>query len=191
MCTVLTHILHVLSKGMRIAVRSGSIQRCRRTIRGVWVLANLNAQLRSRAQQGEGGINHGLVGTRLSWVNHVLFENISWEESRFLNPRKSKTHPKIMKLGMVSRHGTYMSRNFFRPFWCKFYYKPLTNRSFYQRKPRGSDREMCPPYGGNDNHCLVSPCIFFYWQHGTTGYPCWNLNLFRVRLAFLYTNWVS
>ena len=25
-----------------------------------------------------GGISHGLVGTRLSWVNHVLFENIFW-----------------------------------------------------------------------------------------------------------------
>ena len=27
-------------------------------------------------QQGEGGIGHGLVGTRLSCVNRVLFENI-------------------------------------------------------------------------------------------------------------------
>ena len=25
-----------------------------------------------------------------------------------LNPRKSKTHQKVMKVGMVSRHGTYM-----------------------------------------------------------------------------------
>ena len=58
---------------------------------------------------GGGGISHGLVGTRLSLVNRVLFENISREESRFLNPRKSKTHPKIVKLGIVSRHGTYMS----------------------------------------------------------------------------------
>ena len=38
-----------------------------------------------------------------------------------------------MKLGVVSRHGTYMSRNFFRTFWRKFYYKPLTNQSFSQR----------------------------------------------------------
>jgi hypothetical protein len=30
-------------------------------------------------------------------------------ESRFLNLHKSKTHQKIMKLGMVSRHSTYMS----------------------------------------------------------------------------------
>ena len=82
---------------------------------------------------GGGGIGHGLVGTRLSWVNRVLFENISWEESRFLNPHKSKTNPKIVKPSMVSRHGTYMSRNFFHPFWRKFYYKPLTNRSFSQR----------------------------------------------------------
>ena len=44
--------LHLLSKGMRIAVRSGSIQRCRRTIRGVWVLANQKARLRSRAGFG-------------------------------------------------------------------------------------------------------------------------------------------
>ena len=27
----------------------------------------------------------------------------------FLNPLKSKTHQKVMKVGMVSRHGTYMS----------------------------------------------------------------------------------
>ena len=31
---------------------------------------------------------------------------------------------------MVSLHGIYMSRNFFRPFWRQFYYKPVTNRSF-------------------------------------------------------------
>ena len=123
--------LHFLSKGMRIAIRSGSIQWCRRMIRGVWVLANQNVRLRSRVQRG-GGIGHGLVGTRLSWVNRVLFENISWE-SRFLNPCKSKTQPKIMKLGMVSRHGTYTSRNIFHQFWRKFYYKPLTNWSFSQR----------------------------------------------------------
>ena len=30
-----------------------------------------------------------------------------------LNPRKSKTHQKIMKVGMVSRHGTNMLRYFF------------------------------------------------------------------------------
>ena len=105
----------------------------------------------------------------------VCYKNILWEESRFLNPRKSKTHPKIMKSGMVSWHGTYMSRNFFRPFWRKFYYKPLTNRSF-------SQRSLTVPIGKR---------VIFYMQHGTTWYPCWNLNLFRVRLAFLYTNWVS
>ena len=59
------------------------------------------------------------------------------------------------------------------------------------KKLRGSDRETCPPCGRNDNHCLFSPCIFFYRQHGTTGYLYWSLNLFRVHLAFLYTNWVS
>ena len=37
---VLTHVLHVLSKGLRVAVQSGSIQWCTRTIHGVWVLAN-------------------------------------------------------------------------------------------------------------------------------------------------------
>ena len=41
--------LHVLLKGMRIAIWSGSIQWCRRTIRGVWVLADQNARLRSHA----------------------------------------------------------------------------------------------------------------------------------------------
>ena len=29
--------------------------------------------------KGGGGIGHGLVGTRLSSVNRVLFENIFWE----------------------------------------------------------------------------------------------------------------
>ena len=52
MRTVLTHVLHVLSKGLRVAVRSGSIQWCTRTICGVWVLASQNAGLRSRAQRG-------------------------------------------------------------------------------------------------------------------------------------------
>ena len=52
MRTVLTHVLHVLSKGLRVAVQSGSIQWCTRTIRGVWVLASQNARLRSRAQWG-------------------------------------------------------------------------------------------------------------------------------------------
>ena len=79
------------------------------------------------------GFHEVFIEYRLLWVNRVLFENISWEESWFLNPRKSKTKPKIMKPGMVSRYGTYTSRNFFRPFWRKFYYKPLTNRSFSQR----------------------------------------------------------
>ena len=62
--------LHVPSKGMRITVRSGSIQRCRRMIRGVWVLANHKARLRSWA-----GWWRGLVGTRLSSTNRVLFAN--------------------------------------------------------------------------------------------------------------------
>ena len=62
--------LHVLSKGMRIVVRSGSIQRCRRTIRGVWFLANQKARLRSWA-----GWSRGLVGTWLSSTNRVLFAN--------------------------------------------------------------------------------------------------------------------
>lgn len=66
--------LHFLSKGIRIAVQSRSLQRCRRMIRGVWVLANQNARLRTRAQQG--GTGHGLVGTWLSWVKRVLFEII-------------------------------------------------------------------------------------------------------------------
>ena len=44
--------LHVLSKGMRIAIRSGGIQRCRRTIHWVWVLANQKARLRSWAGFG-------------------------------------------------------------------------------------------------------------------------------------------
>ena len=79
------------------------------------------------------GFHEVFIEYRLSWVNRVLFENILWEESRFLNPRKSKTKPKIVEPGMVSRHGTYMSRNFFRPLWRKFYYKPLTNWSFSQR----------------------------------------------------------
>ena len=48
-------------------------------------------------------------------------------ESRFLNVCKSKTHQEIMKLGMVSLHGTYNC-----PFWVKLYYKPFTNRSLSQ-----------------------------------------------------------
>ena len=47
------------------------------------------------------------------------------------------------------------------------------------------------PLWAKRNHCLFSPCIFFHGRHGMTRYPCWNLYLFRVRLAFLYTNWVS
>ena len=31
------------------------------------------------ARVARGGIGHGLVGTRLSCVNRVLFENIFWE----------------------------------------------------------------------------------------------------------------
>ena len=31
------------------------------------------------ARAARGGIGHGLVGTRLSCVNRVLFENIFWE----------------------------------------------------------------------------------------------------------------
>ena len=34
------------------------------------------------------------------------------------------------------------------------------------------------------NHYLFSPCIFLYKKHGTTWYPCWNLYLFGVHLAF-------
>ena len=67
----------------------------------------------------------------------------------------------------------------------------LQKLELLSKKPHGSNRETCPPCGWNDNRCLFAPCIFFYRQHGTTGYLCWNLNLFRVRLPFLYTNWVS
>ena len=175
---MLTHVLHVLSKGLGVAVRSGSTQWCTRTIRGFGFWPNRMHDSDRVRSRGEGGIGHGLVGTRLSWVNHVLFENISWEESRFLNPHKSKTKPKIVKPAMVSRHRTHMSKNFFRPLWRKFYYRPLTNRSFSQISlvlPIGKH----VPLVANLNHCLFSPCIFFYGQHGTTGYPCWNLNLFR------------
>ena len=51
-----------------------------------------------------------------SWLGH------KYCESRFLNLCKSKTHQKIMKLGMVSLHGTYNC-----PIWVKLYYKPLRN----------------------------------------------------------------
>ena len=56
-----------------------------------------------------------------SWLGHKHCE------SRFLNLCKSKTHQEIMKLGMVSLHGTYNC-----PIWAKLYYKPLTNRSLSQ-----------------------------------------------------------
>ena len=56
-------------------------------------------------------------------------------ESRFLNVCKSKTHQEIMKLGMVSLHGTYNC-----PICKKLYYNP-----------RGSGRETCPSCGRNDN----------------------------------------
>ena len=64
--------LHFLSKGMRIVVRSGSIQRCRCTIRGFgfWPIRTHDSD-RARSK---GDIGHGLVGTRLSCVNRVLFE---------------------------------------------------------------------------------------------------------------------
>ena len=48
-------------------------------------------------------------------------------ESWFLNLCKYKTHQKIMKLGMVSLHGTYNC-----PIWATLYYKPLTNWSLSQ-----------------------------------------------------------
>ena len=44
----------MLSKWLRVVVRSRSIQRCTRMIRGVWVLASQNKRLRSRAQRGGG-----------------------------------------------------------------------------------------------------------------------------------------
>ena len=56
-----------------------------------------------------------------SWLGHKHCE------SRFLNVCKSKTRLEIMKLGMVSLHGTYNC-----PIWAKLYYKPLTNRSCLQ-----------------------------------------------------------
>ena len=56
-----------------------------------------------------------------SWLGHKHCE------SRFLNVCKSKTHQEIMKLGMVSLHGTYNC-----PIWAKLYYKPFTNRSLSQ-----------------------------------------------------------
>ena len=52
MRTVLTHVLHVRSKGLRVAVWSRSIQLCTRRICGAWVLASQNAWLRSHAQRG-------------------------------------------------------------------------------------------------------------------------------------------
>ena len=69
MRTVLTHVLHVLSKGLRVAVQSGSIQWCTRTTYGVWVLANQSAGLRSRAQQG-GRISYGNSHSVETGENH-------------------------------------------------------------------------------------------------------------------------
>ena len=51
-----------------------------------------------------------------------------------------------MKPAMVSRHGTYMSRNFFSivaEVLLQASYKP----ELLSKKPRGSDRETCP-------HCV-------------------------------------
>ena len=70
----------------------------------------------------------------LSWLGHKHCE------SRYLNLCKSKTHQEIMKLRMVSLHGTYIC-----PIWAKLYYMALTNRSFSH--PRGSDKETCPLVG--------------------------------------------
>ena len=97
-----------------------------------------------------------------SWLGHKHCE------SRFLNLCKSKTHQKIMKVSMVTRHGTYMSWNFFIQFGPSFITNLLQTGASHQN-PRGLDRETCPPYGQNDNHSLFLPSIFFYRQHGTTG----------------------
>ena len=85
------------------------------------------------------GMNYNCLGV---WVG------LGHWESRFLNPRKSKTHLKIVKLGVVSRRGTYMSRNFFVHFGASFI-TSLLQTGASLKKPRGSDRETCPPCGQN------------------------------------------
>ena len=85
---VLTHVLHMLSKGLRVVVRSGSIQRCTRTIRGVWVLANQNARLRSRAQQG------GEYHTET---------NIRWKPVKTTRKRCFEVSKKLKKMRDVNR----------------------------------------------------------------------------------------
>ena len=86
MRTVLTHVLHVLSKGLRVAVQSGSIQRCTHTIHGVRVLANQNARLKSRAQQGE---------------EYHTETNIRWKPVKTTRKRCLEVSKKIKKCGML------------------------------------------------------------------------------------------
>ena len=96
MRTVLTHVLHVLSKGLRVAVRSGSIQWCTRTIRGVWVLANQNARLRSRAQKG----------------GYHMETNIRWKPAKTTGKRCFEVSKKIEKMQDVKRMMFYCHTKF-------------------------------------------------------------------------------
>ena len=43
-----------------------------------WGLGSGQSERTTQIARSMGGIDHGLVGTRLSCVNRVLFENIFW-----------------------------------------------------------------------------------------------------------------
>ena len=89
--------LHFLSKGMRIAIRSGSIQWWRRTICGVWVLANQKARLRSHAQQG--GEYH-------------METNIQWEPVKTTRKRCFEVSKKFNEMRGVKRMMFYCHTKF-------------------------------------------------------------------------------
>ena len=113
--------------------------------------------------------NHTCV---LVWISRsnaregVKFKHLAswlgWKdwETWFFNSYNSKTRLKIMKLGMVSWHGTNMLLQFFWPNWDKLWCKLLANRSFPQE---GSwFREgTCQPRVRNNIRTLPSTTLIF------------------------------
>ena len=138
-------------------------------------------------------VNFEVPCKRWEWNSNIWASWLSrkdWE-TWFFNSCNSKTRLKIMKLGMVTWHGTNMPRQYFWPNWDKLWCKHLANWSFPQE---GSwFREgTCHLRVRNDIRTLPCPAlIFLHRQIRPNRSIVLNLELFRVRLAFLYINWVS
>ena len=121
---------------MRIAVRSRRIQWCRRTIRGVWVLANQNAWLRSRAWQRGGGVHQPRFSGHAAFVSEpcALWKHLHYLTSYFCLNENMSSSFRLQFFSTVRNHDCTLWFNFLVHFTRRQASLAISNFEYAKRK---------------------------------------------------------